>query len=175
MSRASETSFPEIRLRPAEERDIPFLLELRRVTMQGVITNHYPWENGAQTERVMLHFECARMVSLHQESSDGGPENRNFIPETDAGLLKVIPLSTGLELCQIQLLPAWQGRGLGTRLIRMVQGEAKAAGLPLTLHVLRSNPALALYRKLGFQIVESDAHSHTMRWSPAFSDPPEAP
>jgi ribosomal protein S18 acetylase RimI-like enzyme len=81
------------------------------------------------------------------------------------GLFKVVYSPAEVYLDQIQLLPAWQKKGIGTKLITMLQQECAAGNLPTTLHVLRSNPALALYERLGFNITRSDTHSHTMDWT----------
>jgi ribosomal protein S18 acetylase RimI-like enzyme len=50
----------------------------------------------------------------------------------------------------IALLPAFQGRGFGGRLLHWVQAGAQAADVPVRLHVEPGNPAATLYRRLGF-------------------------
>jgi ribosomal protein S18 acetylase RimI-like enzyme len=53
-----------------------------------------------------------------------------------------------LHILDIALLPAWRGRGLGTRCL---QALAEAAGQrPLSIHVEIHNPARRLYERLGF-------------------------
>lgn len=74
----------------------------------------------------------------------------------DAGAAAIGRLLTArsareLRLIDIALLPACCGRGLGTRLIAALIDEAGAAGLPLTAHVARDNPARRLYARLGFR------------------------
>jgi ribosomal protein S18 acetylase RimI-like enzyme len=140
---------PHIELRDATQHDVPFLKELRRTTMQRVIENHYPWKEEAQHERVLAHFECAKLVRI---------DGRNV------GLLKVVYSDSEVLLSQIQLLPEWQRKKVGTTLITKLQGECATTNRSLSLHVMRSNPAIGLYRKLGFEIESSDVHSHTMRW-----------
>jgi imidazolonepropionase-like amidohydrolase len=39
-------------------------------------------------------------------------------------------------------------------LIARLLAEATAAGLPVTIHVERENPALRLYARLGFRLAE---------------------
>lgn len=57
----------------------------------------------------------------------------------------------------IAVLPAWRGRGMGTRLLTELAGRAAAAGHPaLSLSVQRANPALRLYERLGFREVGGD-------------------
>lgn len=74
---------------------------------------------------------------------------------------------TGLHLVDIALTPAWQGQGLGATLMGQLMAEAREAGLPMTLSVACDNlPAMALYRKLGFETVASGDVYQDMRWTP---------
>ena len=59
----------------------------------------------------------------------------------------------------IGVRPGMRGRGVGTRLLRALIREARASGVTrLSLSVERDNPALSLYRRLGFVVVgEVDA------------------
>lgn len=68
-----------------------------------------------------------------------------------AGRLYVDRRGTEVRVVDLALLPPFRRAGTGSRLIRELQAEAAAAGLPLTLHVERFNPARGLYRRLGFR------------------------
>lgn len=50
--------------------------------------------------------------------------------------------------------PDWQGRGLGERLLRTVEARSVLPRLQLMVRV-SNRPALGLYRKLGYQIVDT--------------------
>ncbi|MFN8595504.1 MAG: GNAT family N-acetyltransferase [Anaerolineae bacterium] len=50
--------------------------------------------------------------------------------------------------------PDWQGRGLGERLMRAVEARSVLPRLQLMVRV-SNRPALGLYRKLGYQIVDT--------------------
>lgn len=56
---------------------------------------------------------------------------------------------TGLKLIDVNVLPAYQGRGFGTALLSEVIEQSK--GRPITLHVITTNRARALYSRMGFQ------------------------
>lgn len=70
-----------------------------------------------------------------------------------------------IRIMDIALLPEHRGSGIGTRLLRDLQGEARSAGKSLTIHVERFNPALRLYERLGFQQMEDKGVYLLMRWS----------
>lgn len=99
-------------------------------------------------ERVRSHWDEAQVVEI-----DGRP----------VGLWKLWRQPEAWWILQVQLMPEVQGRGIGTALVRGLQAEARAAGMPLKLKVLRSNPALRLYRRLGFVIVGEDEHVWEMQ------------
>ena len=71
-----------------------------------------------------------------------------------------------LLLMDIALLPAYRRAGIGTQVIRSLMAEARAAGLPLRLHVEPFNPALRLYQRLGFDKVSEAGFYYEMEWRP---------
>ncbi|EIC29891.1 GNAT family N-acetyltransferase [Methylomicrobium album] len=56
-----------------------------------------------------------------------------------------------IRIVDIALLPAYRNAGVGTQLLTDVLEEAAAAGKPVRIHVEGFNPALSLYRRLGFK------------------------
>jgi ribosomal protein S18 acetylase RimI-like enzyme len=60
------------------------------------------------------------------------------------------------KLHKLYVLPAYQGRGLGTRLLAEAMGRARAAGFGrMVLQVNRYNAgAIGVYRRNGFAVLE---------------------
>jgi ribosomal protein S18 acetylase RimI-like enzyme len=86
----------------------------------------------------------------------------------EAGVLSVEDSSDELFLADLEIHPRWQGRGIGSAVVRSLQDEARAAGKPLTLQVLHVNSrARALYERLGFREVWRDEIRARLRWRPA--------
>src|ERR1700731_2986167 len=71
-----------------------------------------------------------------------------------AGRLLVSRSGKEILIVDIALLPEHRGAGIGTKLLRELQDEARAANKPLTIHVERFNPALRLYERLGVKTVQ---------------------
>lgn len=60
------------------------------------------------------------------------------------------------SLSQFCVLPDWQRRGIGSRVLEMLLAEADRAGLVTRLACLPDNPARFLYRRYGFRQVSAD-------------------
>ena len=98
--------------------------------------------------RLMHRFECSEVLVRDDEP---------------VGLLKVSRLPGEWEIVQIQLAPQLQGQGIGRSLVEQILVDAARAGADVKLSVLKANPARLLYARLGFQVVDEDAHEYYMR------------
>ena len=68
---------------------------------------------------------------------------------------------------EIVIHPDFQGRGIGTAVLRETQQRARAKGVPVRLGTFLTNRAAGLYRRLGFQETgRTDIHV-LMEWRPA--------
>ena len=83
------------------------------------------------------------------------------------GWLHVRDSADGIDLHQLYVSAERQNRGIGSAILRALQGHAAAAKRPLRLNVLVNNPARRLYERLGFRIERSDAVKHYMAWRAA--------
>jgi ribosomal protein S18 acetylase RimI-like enzyme len=81
-----------------------------------------------------------------------------------AGRLLVLRSADAVHVIDIALLPEHRGAGIGTKFLRELQDEAKAAGKKLSIHVEIFNPARRLYERLGFQQVEEKGVYLLMEW-----------
>jgi len=87
----------------------------------------------------------------------------------DIGWLQTMTRGDTLFLGQLFVAPAHQRRGIGTEVMNALVDEATVAGQAMTLGVVKTNPALELYRRLGFQVTHDDDRKFYMRRNPAGS------
>lgn len=128
---------------------MPFLLHLRKVAMDPIHRAAGVFQSDAEMEeRVRSHFDEAMIIEV-----DSQP----------AGLWKLWRQPGTWWILQAQILPEHQGRGIGSQLIQALVAEARIAGVPLKLKVLRINPALRLYERLSFRVVGEDEHGWEMQ------------
>ena len=120
--------------------DIDFLFRLHRTAMQTYVTQTWgAWDEGWQLQHFQEHFDPAHCEII-------------VLQAQDIGVISVVRQVTGVFLSNIELLPAYQGQGIGTSLIKTLLDEARQKGVVLTLQVLKVNPARRLYERLGFVI-----------------------
>lgn len=84
-----------------------------------------------------------------------------------AGALWLESKPDSIYIHELQVLPEYQGRGIGTAVVRRLIDEASRNGLSVTLSVVAANPrAKLLYERLGFEVTEFDAPFFRMRHNP---------
>ncbi len=71
-----------------------------------------------------------------------------------------------ITLIDIALLPEHRNGGFGTSLLQKLLTEALIARKPIRLHVWRFNPALHLYQRLGFSVVNDQSGYLEMLFQP---------
>jgi GNAT superfamily N-acetyltransferase len=89
-----------------------------------------------------------------------------FVGKDQAGWMQVEDSSSLVTLRQIHLLPAYRGKGIGGSLVGELLEQARAEGKPVALRVVKGNPALALYERLGFEVYREEERRLWMRWPP---------
>lgn len=68
---------------------------------------------------------------------------------------------------RLAILPDWQGRGIGSEIVRHLVERARELGSALTLQVHKANPRAArLYESLGFRPTEETETDVTLRLDP---------
>jgi ribosomal protein S18 acetylase RimI-like enzyme len=130
----------DIILRAATTDDTDFLYRLHRAAMQEYVVQTWgQWDEAWQSHYFQQHFDPAacQIIVLHGQ---------------DIGVISVVRQVTDIFLSNIELLPAYQGLGIGTQLIKALVDEAHRKRVPITLQVLKVNPARRLYERLGFSI-----------------------
>jgi ribosomal protein S18 acetylase RimI-like enzyme len=81
----------------------------------------------------------------------------------DIGWVQSSTANGALYLGQIFIDTAFQRRGIGAEIIQGLIDRATQAGQPLTLGVVKTNPARNLYERLGFRITHEDDRKFYMR------------
>ena len=158
-----------LRLRPATDADAPHLLAVyaaSRAPEMALI----PWDEAQK--QTFLQFQFEAQQQHYQTEFDAA----DFLVVEEAGVpvgrLYVDRRADEIRILDLALLPAHQGRGLGTRLLKDLMDEAAAAGKPLRLYVEQyQERALRLLAHLGFVTEEDTGVSLRLAWPPPAVNP----
>lgn len=82
----------------------------------------------------------------------------------DTGWLQISESEQEISLYQIHIGPGYRSRGIGTRLMQDLLARGRQQRKPVSLYVVRNNPARALFERLGFKVVGEDETKLHMRW-----------
>ncbi len=154
------------RLREETDADLPFLGALYASTRKDELAP-VPWSAEQKSAFLSQQFNLQRQ-HYRSHCADAGfwliecgrqPRGRIYVHSSAAEL----------RLMDIALIVDQRGRGIGSGLIRALQATAKASGKFIGLHVEPNNPALRLYRRLGFAEIEERGVYRYLRW-PAVLD-----
>lgn len=121
------------------------------------------WSEAQQVAFLRMQFQAQRQA--YAQRFPGADWRVLMCGDLPVGRVVVSRDGGEIRLVDIALRPEMRSRGLGTGLIRQLQAEADRAGKPLRLHVAIGNPALALYRRLGFVPTGEDGVYLAMQWN----------
>jgi ribosomal protein S18 acetylase RimI-like enzyme len=149
-------------LRPITPEDEPFLARLYASTREQELTlTNWSAEQKAMFCRMQFNAQTTDYQRNYPDASFDIIE-RNGVA---AGRLLVLRADEKIHIIDIALLPEHRSAGIGTKFLRELQEEAKAAGKKLSIHVEMFNPARKLYERLGFKQVEEKGIYLLMLWS----------
>ncbi|WP_233157121.1 MULTISPECIES: GNAT family N-acetyltransferase [Amycolatopsis] len=130
-----------VALRPATEGDREFCFRLHEAAMGAYVAAVWGWDEREQR-------------AYHDRGFAPGRWRIVTVDGADAGMLSVEHRPGSLYLGRIELLPEFQGRGVGSLLITDLIADADRHEVAVELDVLAVNTrARALYRRLGFREV----------------------
>jgi ribosomal protein S18 acetylase RimI-like enzyme len=163
MEDRSESSEPTIRLRPVQPEDEPFLLAVYASTREEEMAQT-GWSHADIAAFLRMQFLAQQTYYLEQY------DNATYsVIEADgqlAGRLYVARWPDDIRVMDIALLPAWRGRGIGTRLLQSIIAEGRETGRKVSIHVEIFNPARHLYARLGFRDAGESGVYQLMEWTP---------
>ena len=162
-----EAALEGVGLRACRPDDEEFLYRLYASTRPD-ISAILDWDDAKKDSFLRMQFETQRAAyaaarpNARYETIEhrGRPIGRLIVDRRD----------DEIHLVDIALLPGARGRGIGGALIR---GLCEPGGRPVRLRVERRNPALGLYRRLGFVEIGDENVTALMEWAPGVAAAPE--
>lgn len=150
----------ELSLREATPADDDFLLAVYASTRIDELAG-LDWSDEQKQAFIKMQY-AARERSYPRVDNriivlNGQPVGRMLVDRGEAAIV----------LRDIALLTEYRNAGIGSRLLTELMKEATAAGKPIQLHVVATNPAVRLYERLGFRSSGPGGVYLEMKWVPA--------
>jgi predicted acetyltransferase len=140
-------------LAPASEQNATWIYDLYESTMRPVIEEAIGWIDADQRAR----FSKRYIISNFQLIS---------IKDALAGALYTIQKSNHLHLSLILIQAQFRNRSVGTKIIQDIHSNQLS---PIKLSVFKNNPAVNLYKRLEYKIINEDDWFYEMTWTPNIS------
>jgi ribosomal protein S18 acetylase RimI-like enzyme len=139
-----------INLRPARADDYTFALNLYLETIKPYASEWFAWVPDEQETQFsdLWRSDDTRIIVL-----DG----------KDVGWVEIRRTGDEIFLKQLYVAPAYQGCGIGTHVVLHMLAEWTGIVRSMALFVLKNNPAIRFYRRLGFSAVHETNTKFVMR------------
>lgn len=138
-----------IAIRPASSQDFDYCAKLYFAGMEQIIRQ--------------LNLDMDAQISSFQQQWEPAQVQLITLDGTDVGWLQSMTAWDALFLAQLFVDASVQRQGIGTEVMRRVMAEASRTGRAVELAVVKINPALRLYEKLGFKVTHEDHFKFYMR------------
>jgi ribosomal protein S18 acetylase RimI-like enzyme len=133
-------------IRQSKPADKTFAYEVKRAALGNYVEQTWGWNEQFQQR-------------FHADDWANHPPDIIELDGNPIGTLEVLEHADHLFIGEFYILPEFQRRGIGTRLLREVLANADAKQLCTRLHFLKVNPVRSLYERHGFVVTgESDTH-----------------
>lgn len=149
--------------RPITDADLPFLSRLYASTrMEELAVTD--WSGAQKAAFLQSQFDAQH---AHYQKHYAGSDFLVIAHGAESiGRLYLARWTSEHRIVDIALLPGHRRAGLGTALVADLLDEAARAGKAVTIHVEKFNPAMSLYRRLGFLAAGEEGAYDLMRWGP---------
>ena len=156
---SSTSDSPQLRV--ATPEDEQFLRAVYASTRAEELAR-VPWSD--EQKRAFTDMQFAAQDADYRRHYPAAQYSIIEVQGVPVGRLYVDRCKKEIRIIDIALLPEHRRAGIGTKLLRELQSEARLAGKALNIHVERFNPALNLYHRLGFRQIEDKGVYLFLEW-----------
>ncbi len=148
---------------PAGVKDDEFLFQVYASTRAEELAR-VPWTD--KQKESFLRMQSKAQLIHYTTYYPQAEYNLILLDSRPIGRLFILRGIEEIRIMDIALLPGYRGQGIGSILLEQILHEGRERNLPVTIHVERFNPALHLYVRLGFRLVEDKGVYYFMKWTP---------
>lgn len=161
-----ELDLKDISLRDINESDLPLLCTIYGTTRIEELNRGTNW-----TDEVKKMFIEQQFFAQHTYYQDNYKNAKFYIIEKENVTIGRLYIDfffeeKSIQIIDITLLPEWRKKNIGSSILNEIIKKADENNLKVSIHVETFNPAMQLYKRLGFEkISETNGVYHLMEWS----------
>lgn len=151
----NKTETPSINRRPATAEDTELALKIHHAAYHDVIVRQFGNFDEKEQDQYFAKSWNPETFEIIESEKDS------------AGYCSIERAPDYIFAHELVIKPEFQGKGIGSQLLKEIIAEANTRNVPIKLQVLKENKAQDLYKKFGFtQTGETDTHV-LMEFGPA--------
>lgn len=138
----------KLNIRKIQETNRNFIYNVKKITLKSYIEQIWgKWDDEYQRKRFNDNFVLEEFHIIQYEGKD-------------IGILSSKEKGTRIDVYNIEILPKYQNRGIGTEILKKILNKAKLNKLNVYLQVYNINKdAIRFYKRLGFiKYLETETH-----------------
>lgn len=154
-----------IRLRPIQDEDLMVLSQIYGSTREKELAQVVAWND--QQKKAFIQQQFMAQHTYYQKNYVGAAF---YIIEQNNHTIGRLYIQkdfqdSEIRIIDIALLPQWQNKGIGKCILEDILAEASNLNKAVSIHVETFNPAMNLYKQLGFEkISETNGVYHLLEW-----------
>ena len=156
----------DISLRDIRESDLPVLCEIYGSTRTEELEKGTNWNE--EQKKVFIEQQFFAQHTYYQKNYIGA---KFYIIERENVVIGRLYIDyffekNAIRIIDITLLPNWRQKNIGSSILEEIIKMAVLKDMNVSIHVETFNPAMNLYKRLGFtKISETNGVYHLMEWS----------
>jgi GNAT superfamily N-acetyltransferase len=158
-------SDPSLHLRNISTDDEDILCEIYSSTRTAELEQLTDWTSSQKKA-----FLQGQFIAQHTYYQNHYKDAHFWVIEFRAQIIGRLYIDTchegkSLRIIDISLLPEWRNKGIGKQILLDIMELAVDTNRSITIHVESFNPAMNLYKGLGFVLVsETNGVYHLLEW-----------
>lgn len=133
------------RLRECKFDDLDIILKLKEFGMRWYVERIYGWDINVQKQKTIKEMQ-KNLANMRIIVVDG----------KDVGVTTFIETDSYFQVGLIIILPEYQNKGIASSIIAEYINTAKNKKKRIIIKAYKENPAQDLYKRLGFNIYNTD-------------------
>ena len=141
-----------IKFRKCTLDDFDFLFKLKKENFKKYVYNIWGWDDDNQIKRLRIELE----ETIEQK-------NVIIYNDIEVGVFSFYMIEKDIcRINEVNILKEYQNLGIGTYILENKLKENSEKNIKTILQVFKDNPAMNLYKRLGFKVFEETETHYRM-------------